>query len=262
MQRLKPWIIAVIAASLTLSVVAGASAQSTPPTAFTGTVTGPEGVVAADLAVESFVGDREESCNNAPTTTFQRIENNQVVTKYFVAVTHASQKPGCGSDGAEVRFTIGGRAVVQTGTWGTSALQTLNLTLAPEGPDTATVHVAVWRSTSNPADLYLSTRPEGGSWTTHDDDGPLSMSEFGTGRFERSDDLIAVDIDLGNGATATVHVAVWRSTSNPTSLYLSTRPEGGTWTTHDDDGPLSMSEFGTGRFERSDDLIAVDVVLE
>ena len=44
--------------------------------------------------------------------------------------------------------------------------------------------------------LYLSTRPEGGAWTTHDDDGPLSMSVFGTGRFERSDDLIQVDIEL------------------------------------------------------------------
>ncbi|MXY35728.1 MAG: hypothetical protein F4Y54_02975 [Dehalococcoidia bacterium] len=120
----------------------------------------------------------------------------------------------------------------------------------------------MWRSTSNPDNLYLSTRPEGGSWTTHDDDGPLSMSVFGSGRFERSDDLIPVDVDLGNGSTATVHVAVWRSTSNPDNLYLSTRPEGGTWTTHDDDGPLSMSVFGSGRFERSDDLIPVDVELE
>ena len=264
MKSLKPWIIAVIAASLTLSVIAGASAQGpgSPPSAFFGTVTGPDGIVAGDLAVESFVGDREESCNNRPAATNQRVENNQVVTRYWVEVSHSGQKSGCGDNGAEVRFTVGGRAVVQTGTWGTSPLQTLNLTLAPEGPETATVHVAVWRSTSNPANLYLSTRPEGGSWTTHDDDGPLSMSEFGTGRFERSDDLIAVDIDLGNGSTATVHVAVWRSTSNPANLYLSTRPEGGSWTTHDDDGPLSMSEFGTGRFERSDDLIAVDVVLE
>ena len=90
----------------------------------------------------------------------------------------------------------------------------------------------------------------------------LSMSVFGTGRFERSDDLIPVDIDLGNGSSATVHVAVWRSVSNPASLYLSTRPEGGAWTTHDDDGPLSMSVFGTGRFERSDDLIQVDIELQ
>ncbi len=261
MKSLKPWIIAVIAASLTLSVIAGATAQGpgSPPVAFTGTVTSADGDVAANLAVQSFVGD--QACDNTPGTTFRRA--GESVTRYWVTVSHTSQKAGCGTDGAEVRFTVGGRAVTQVGTWSaSSAVHTLNLTLAPEGPETATVHVAVWRSTSNPANLYLSTRPEGGSWTTHDDDGPLSMSEFGSGRFERSDDLIAVDIDLGNGSTATVHVAVWRSTSNPANLYLSTRPEGGSWTTHDDDGPLSMSEFGSGRFERSDDLIAVDVVLE
>ncbi|MDE2669698.1 MAG: hypothetical protein OXI51_08585 [Chloroflexota bacterium] len=174
-------------------------------------------------------------------------------------VHNSSTRPGC--DG-EIRFEIGGERATQTTQHrGGGSPVPLDLTLA-QAARVATVHVAVWRSTSNPDNLYLSTRPEGGSWTTHDDDGPLSMSVFGSGRFERSDDLIPVDVDLGNGSTATVHVAVWRSTSNPDNLYLSTRPEGGTWTTHDDDGPLSMSVFGSGRFERSDDLIPVDVELE
>ncbi len=256
MKRFKPWLIATIAAALTLSIVAGVSAQGipNPPTAFTGTVTSPDGAVAADLTVEAYVGDT--LCNEPEDKTY--VQDGE--TKYFVKVHHSSRRPGCGTDGATVSFRIGGRAATQTGTFG-GGLETVNLTLAPE-VRVATVHVAVWRSTSNPSDLYLSTRPEGGAWTTHDDDGPLSMSVFGSGRFERSDDLIAVDVDLGNGSTATVHVAVWRSTSNPSYLYLSTRPEGGAWTTHDDDGPLSMSVFGSGRFERSDDLIAVDIELE
>ena len=258
MNRMKPLIISALAASFALSIVLGASAQgpARPPLIFEGTVSAPDGDVAADLPVETYIGDGEVNCNNNPTQTFDR--DGQ--TRYWVTVVASSQTAGCGVEGATVRFKIGDRWATQTGTW-TGFRSTLNLTLAPE-TRVATVHVAVWRSTSNPDNLYLSTRPEGGSWTTHDDDGPLSMSVFGSGRFERSDDLIPVDVDLGNGSTATVHVAVWRSTSNPDNLYLSTRPEGGTWTTHDDDGPLSMSVFGSGRFERSDDLIPVDVELE
>ena len=259
MKRFKPWLIATIAAALTLSIVAGVSAQGipNPPTSFKGTVTSPDGAVASGLDVEAYVGDT--LCNDGASETYSD-PSGSGATWYFVKVHHSSIESGCGTEGATVSFRIGGRAATPTGTFGGS-VETVNLTLAPE-VRVATVHVAVWRSTSNPSDLYLSTRPEGGTWTTHDDDGPLSMSVFGSGRFERSDDLIAVDVDLGNGSTATVHVAVWRSTSNPGDLYLSTRPEGGTWTTHDDDGPLSMSVFGSGRFERSDDLIAVDIELE
>ena len=192
MKRLKPWIIAVVAASLTLSVVAGASAQGGPPSlpsVFLGTVTADGGPVAADVEVAAFIGDVD--CSSTHTTYI-----SGGASKYIAQVAHESERAGCGTDGAEVRFRVGNRWATQTGTWSAGAPQTLNLTLAPEGPETATVHVAVWRSTSNPANLYLSTRPEGGTWTTHDDDGPLSMSEFGTGRFERSDDLIAVDVVL------------------------------------------------------------------
>ena len=219
-------------------------------------MTSPDGPVAAGLVVEAYVGNT--LCNHG---TFETYLDNSGVTRYWVDVHNRSTRRGCGGDGDVVSFRIGGRAATQTSAHSLSTTETVNLTLPPE-VRIATVHVAVWRSTSNPASLYLSTRPEGGTWTTHDDDGPLSMSVFGSGRFERSDDLIAVDVDLGNGSTATVHVAVWRSTSNPANLYLSTRPEGGTWTTHDDDGPLSMSVFGSGRFERSDDLVAVDIEVE
>ena len=266
MKRLKPWIIAAFAAALTLSVIGAASAQGGPaslPLAFNGTITDPEGAVAAGLNVETYIGDREESCNNSSAMTYRRA--GESVTRYWVTVAHSSQLAGCGAEGAQVRFRIGDRYAATTGTWSSAtAVQALNLTLEPVAPEQriATVHVAVWRNVANPAQLYLSTRPEGGAWTTHDDDGPLSMSVFGTGRFERSDDLIRVDVDLGSGSSATVHVAVWRNVANPAQLYLSTRPEGGAWTTHDDDGPLSMSVFGTGRFERSDDLIQVDIELE
>ncbi len=256
MKTLKPWIVAVLAAALTLSVIGVASAQPTPPSTFMGTVTSPDGEVAAGLSVETYVG--ETLCNTRDTETYA---DSAGVTRYWVSVHNSSTEAACGGVGAEIRFQIGGQNAVETATRTASALATVNLTLAAE-QRIATVHVAVWRNVANPAQLYLSTRPEGGAWTTHDDDGPLSMSVFGTGRFERSDDLIPVDIDLGNGSSATVHVAVWRSVANPASLYLSTRPEGGTWTTHDDDGPLSMSVFGTGRFERSDDLIQVDIELQ
>ena len=54
---------------------------------------------------------------------------------------------------------------------------------------------------------------------------------------------------------ATVEVKVWRRVSNPSLLYLSTRPEGGGWRTEDtalDTSALSSS----GRFHQSNAILA------
>ena len=256
MKRLKPWIIAVVAASLTLSVVAGASAQGQPPAAFTGTVTGPEGIVAGDLAVESFVGNGEESCNNGPGTTFQRIENNQVVTKYWVTVAHTSQKSGCGSEGAEVRFTVGGQAVTQTGTWSaTSAVQTLNLTLAPEGPATVDIDVTVWQSLRT-ENIFVSTRPEGAGWTTFNT--PIDLSQLsGSGNFYQGS-AVTVAVDIGGGNSVNIDVTVWRSVRTG-SHFVSTRPEGAGWTTFNTPIDLSQLSSSGNFYQGSPVTVTVDL---
>ena len=119
---------------------------------------------------------------------------------------------------------------------------------SPAEPATATVQVTVWRRVSNPSLLYLSTRPEGGSWQTQD--RALDMSRLSTSRSFHQSDAVRVTVPLGNGATATVEVTVWRRVSNPSLLYLSTRPEGGSWQTQD--RALDMSRLsGSGLFHQS-----------
>ena len=124
-------------------------------------------------------------------------------------------------------------------------------------PATATVEVTVWRRVSNPSLLYLSTRPEGGNWRTVNT--ALDMSALSSsGRFHQSN-AITVDVPLADGGTATVEVTVWRRVSNPSLLYLSTRPAGGNWRTVNT--ALDMSALSSsGRFHQSN-AVTVDVPL-
>ncbi len=128
---------------------------------------------------------------------------------------------------------------------------------AQSEPATATVEVTVWRRVSNPSLLYLSTRPEGGRWKT--ENTALDMSRLSSsGRFHQSN-AILVAVPLTGGATANVEVTVWRRVSNPSLLYLSTRPEGGRWKT--ENTALDMSRLSSsGRFHQSN-AVLVDVPL-
>ena len=112
----------------------------------------------------------------------------------------------------------------------------------------AAVEVTVWRSIADPAQLYVSTRPEGSHWQTLDT--PLDLSRRSdSGRFHQSN-AVRVTVPLGHGATATVEVTVWRSIADPTRLYVSTRPENGRWQTLDT--PLDLSRRSdSGRFHQS-----------
>ncbi len=123
---------------------------------------------------------------------------------------------------------------------------------------TAVIEVTVWRSVANPASLYVSTRPEGGSWRT--EDAALDMTALSrSGSFHQSN-AVRVDVPLGGGETATVDVTVWRSVANPARLYVSTRAEGGGWRT--EDTALDMSALSrSGNFHRSN-AVRVEVQLE
>ena len=274
MKRIKPWLIGTIAAALTLSIVVSVSAQGGPlgpsdfPVAFIGTVTDDAGEVAAGLAVEAYIGDGAQVCND-PATTYRADENGQQVTKYFVRVQSAAVQSGCGTDGDTVRFKIGDRWAGVTGTWtNPGILRTLNLTLAPEGPETVIIDVAVWRRTVDPVGaLAISTRPPGGSWSRiESDEWPLEMSipSGSSGRWERSE-ITPVDVTLADGSTVTIDVAVWRRTVDPVgALAISTRPPGGSWSRiESDEWPLEMSipSGSSGRWERSE-ITPVEVELE
>ena len=118
----------------------------------------------------------------------------------------------------------------------------------PVEPATVNVEVTVWRSVSNPSLLYLSTRPEGGRWRTRNTALDMS-SRSRSGRFHQSN-AVVVPVSLVSGGAANVEVTVWRSVSNPSLLYLSTRPQDGTW--HTEDTALDMSErSASGRFHQS-----------
>ena len=246
-------------------------------TAFAGTVTDPDGQAPAGLAVEVYVGDTR--CNaGEPVATFRALEDGSEVTRYYASVAHADQLAGCATAGADVTFRVGDRVALETGAWDNTAYpwQPLDLTVAREAAteETVTTDVAVWRRNEDPfnalADLYISTRAPGEGWDTHDDDGPLAMTPYtspstGAQNWYRSD-LTPVEVVLAGGATVTIDVAVWRNIGNPTSLYISTRLPGEGWTTHDDDGPLTMTLYtspssGAQNWYRSD-LTPIEIALQ
>ncbi|MDE2668242.1 MAG: ankyrin repeat domain-containing protein [Chloroflexota bacterium] len=127
----------------------------------------------------------------------------------------------------------------------------------PAEPESANVDVTVWRRVSDPTLLYVSTRPEGGRWRTLDT--PLDMSmRSDSGNFDQSN-AVRVRVPLEGGGTANVDVTVWRRVSDPTLLYVSTRPEGGRWRTLDT--PLDMSmRSDSGNFDQSN-AVRVEVPL-
>ena len=121
----------------------------------------------------------------------------------------------------------------------------------PGEPASANVEVTVWRRISNPAQLYVSTRPEGGSWRTLNT--ALDMSQrSASGRFHQSN-AVTVSVPVGD-QTANVEVTVWRRIANPAQLYVSTRPEGGSWRTLNT--ALDMSRRSdSGRFHQSNAVL-------
>ena len=128
---------------------------------------------------------------------------------------------------------------------------------SPAEPATATVEVTVWRRVSNPSLLYVSTRPEGGSWRTLNT--ALDMSRRSDSGLFHQSNAVSVHVPLGGTSGANVEVTVWRRISNPSLLYLSTRPEGGSWQTQD--RALDMSRrSGSGLFHQSS-AVLVEVPL-
>lgn len=156
-------------------------------------------------------------------------------------------------------FSVNGHSAVETVTWRVGNPRNVDLTVhSTEGAAHARagVEVTVWRLVSDPSLLYVSTRPEGGSWTTLDT--PLDMSGLSdSGRFHQSN-AVRVSV-LVDSASVSVDVTVWRLISNRELLFVSIRPEGGNWRTLDD--PLDMTaKSRSGLFHQSN-AVLVEVSL-
>ena len=123
-------------------------------------------------------------------------------------------------------------------------------------PVTANVEVRVWQDVNDARNIYISARPEDGSWAALGTIPlPLDDGHSSSGRFRYGD--IAVDVPVG-AATATVEVRVWQDVNNALSIYISARPEDGSWRTLGTIPlPLDDGHSSSGRFRYGDITVAV-----
>jgi len=245
MKRTKPWILTVAVAALALSFVTVALAQPSPPSAFTGTVTSPDGDVATGLSVEAYVGDT--LCTNSSVDTYT---NSAGATAYFVTVHNASTRAGCAGD---IRFEIGGQAAAQTAQHGGSGPVTLNLTLAPAAPESVTINVTVWRSVRT-GNTFISTQAPGERWVTHNT--PIDLSNLSSsGNFYQGSE---VPVEVNVGTTITINVTVWRSVRTG-NTFISTQAPGERWITHNT--PIDLSNLSSsGNFYQGSEIpVEVDL---
>ena len=122
---------------------------------------------------------------------------------------------------------------------------------------TANVEVRVWQRVSDANALYISARPEGGSWRTLGTI-PIDMDGLSGSRAYRYGD-ITVTVPRAGTTAAVVEVRVWQRVRAELSLYISARPRGGSWGTLGTI-PLDMSgRSSTGTFRYGDITVRVPV---
>ena len=122
---------------------------------------------------------------------------------------------------------------------------------------TANVEVRVWQRVSDARALYISARPEGGSWRTLGTI-PIAMDGLSGSRAYRYGD-ITVTVPRAGTTAAVVEVRVWQRVRAELSLYISARPRGGSWGTLGTI-PLDMSgRSSTGTFRYGDITVRVPV---
>ena len=85
------------------------------------------------------------------------------------------------------------------------------------------------------------------------------MSAVSTSGNYHQSNAVRVRVPLETGGTVNVDVTVWRRISNPSLLYVSTRPEGGGWRTLQT--PLDMSAVSTSGNYHQSNAVRVEVIL-
>src|SRR5579884_3964565 len=115
------------------------SAQPLPPNRFFGRAT-VSGRPAGGATINALVGGT--TCGSA---TADGSGN------YRLDVLSSGERPGCGTDGATVTFTVAGQRASQTGTWKQGEFTPLDLTAAPAATATATVPATATATATVPA---------------------------------------------------------------------------------------------------------------
>ena len=130
----------------------------------------------------------------------------------------------------------------------------------PAAETTANVEVRVWQDVRDALRIYISARPEAGSWATLGTIPlPLDDGHSSNGRFRYGDIVVAVPV--GSGETD-VEVRVWQDVRDALSVYISARPEGGSWATLGTIPlPLDDGHSSSGRFRYGDITVDVPVML-
>ena len=130
----------------------------------------------------------------------------------------------------------------------------------PATETTANVEVRVWQAVRDARNIYISARPEDGSWATLGTIPlPLDDGLSGSGRFRYGDITVAVPVGSGE---KDVEVRVWQAVRDARNIYISARPEGGSWATLGTIPlPLDDGHSSSGRFRYGDITVEVPVPL-
>ena len=128
---------------------------------------------------------------------------------------------------------------------------------------TANVELRVWQRIADPLRIYVSARPEGGSWNTLGTI-PLALSgRSSSGTFRYGDITPGVPLPEATpqDSTANVELRVWQRILDPLRIYVSARPEGGSWNTLGTI-PLALSgQSSSGTFRYGDITLGVPMPL-
>ncbi len=116
---------------------------------------------------------------------------------------------------------------------------------------TANVEVRVWQRISDAQALYVSARPEDGSWRAFGTI-PIAMTGLSDSRSYRYGD-ITVTVPRAGASDAVVEVRVWQRIGDDRGLYVSARPRGGSWRTLGTI-PLDLSGLSDSRSYRYADI--------
>ena len=125
--------------------------------------------------------------------------------------------------------------------------------------ETANVELRVWQRIADPLRIYVSARPEDGSWAALGTI-PLALGQQNSrGTFRYGD--ITLEVPLPGAAeqtaTANVELRVWQRITDPLRIYVSARPEGGSWNTLGTI-PLALDQQNSrGTFRYGDITLAV-----
>ena len=136
-------------------------------------------------------------------------------------------------------------------------LSTITIASA-QSVSTANVEVRVWQDVNDDRSIYISARPEGGSWSTLGTIPlPLDDGLSSSGRFRYGDITVAVPLVPSNHPEY-IDVRMWQDVNDDRSIYISARPEGGSWSTLGTIPlPLDDGLSSSGRFRYGDITVAV-----